>query len=49
MSWAVEEFFLKLNLGKDKGFFCSVKNFIDLVCVTFSSILSILDRREMGL
>ena len=29
--------------------FCSVKNFINLLCISFSSILSILDRREMGL
>ena len=38
-------------LPKTKLFaiFCSVKNFINLLCINFSSILSILDRREIGL
>ena len=43
MAWAVEKFFLKPNCLR-KRIFYSVKNFINL-----PSILSILDRREMGL
>ena len=29
--------------------FCSVKNFINLLCINFFIILSLLDRREIGL
>ena len=46
MAWAVEKLFLELNCFKQR-IFCSVKNFINLLCVDFFSNLSILDRREI--
>ena len=38
----------KVKLFEIKNF-CSGKNFINILCINFSSILSILDEREIGL
>ena len=39
----------KSQTVSDKGFFCSVKSYNNLLCINFASILSILGRREMAL